>query len=710
MKFSLLLAGAFLSIATLRAQEIPYYLLENKQPQVEDHEHYQHDIKKRYAHLLNKPQSAVMRRPYDVLTYDLYMDWVPPLSKTAVTWTARQYLGLNRIGLKIDSANVSRITLNAGTLRIDSVHIGGVRVQNVSQPVNGEFTISLPAALPQGTIANLDVYYTYIGEENDGFFLYPKGQFVGFGQNNDSVFVEERLAYTMSEPEDARDWMPCNDLPYDKAKATIRVRVPEGFVVSSNGLLSDVSTLNGTTTFVWSDTTQIATYLMVVNASKFAQYSEWYKRVSNPNDSIEVKYYVWPRDYENTALDGSYNARNAFKNTVPMLEAYSRFLTEYPFVKYGMTAVQPFNFGGMEHQTMTTVLRRWLRGFDDAGIAHEIMHQWTGDLVTCATWNDIWLNEGGATWGEALWNESWGGKEWYLRSMISKRTAYFNQGGLNQPPIYGIGVANLFNYATTYAKSSWIYHMLRTTLGDEVFFPALRNYLNTYAFQSIETEDMVALFEKEVPNPPVPFRTFFDQWIYQAGHPQYNLSVNAFSNGSGSFTAQATMRQIQSGVNVPPVFVMPVKITFKNKAGQEEIRIMYNNQREQIAEFTLPFAPDSIFLDRNDDILCQKSVFFAGTQTGVEGEPTQADVFTMAPNPLRTGETAQIEYIAYTQKNIRIEIVNFLGQTVEVLKEGFVTPGSYLLGFQPKGLAAGVYMVRLSSDSGTQNQSFVVIN
>jgi aminopeptidase N len=706
MKKTLLLAGMLLSAAMTSAQEIPDYLIEDKSS-LSEHYYHHHNAKKSHtAKLLAERPSAIVRRPYDVLKYDLYMDWVPPLSKTAVTGTSRYYSGKNEILLKIDSANVTNIILNAGSLRIDSVLMNGQSKVNFTQPQNEEFSVALPAAPAQGSELNLHVYYTYIGMINNGFYLYAKAE--EDPMSND--IVEERLAYTMSEPFDARHWMPCNDHPYDKAKATIRVRVPEGFLVSSNGLLKSQTTTAGMTTFEWSDTTQITTYLMVANASKFATYSEWYKRISNPSDSIEVKYYVWPKDYENTEVgNGSYNARNAFKNTIRMMEWYSTILTEYPFVKYGMTAVQPFNFGGMEHQTMTTVHRDWLRGAD-AGIAHELMHQWTGDLVTCATFKDLWLNEGGATWGEALWNEEWGGKEWYTRTMNSKKGAYLNGSQSHEIPIYDAGSSvNIFSFPLTYVKPAWVYHMLRSMLGDDVFFPAFKAYLNEFAYTSIETEDMVKFFEKQVPNPPVPFRTFFNQWIYQAGHPKYRMDASSKTNGAGGFIASITLRQIQFGNNTPEVFVMPVKITFKSTTGEEVTHTILNDQRLQMSEFALSFAPDSVLLDRNDEILCEKSVFVSATAINDEPGIARQDSYSMFPNPVKAGEVATIDYTVYNSKAVKIEVVNSIGQTIEVLKEGVVHPGKYPLQYRTDALSSGVYSLRISSDSGIQNIPFVVI-
>jgi aminopeptidase N len=480
MKQRLLLAAACtVCITTASAQQLPDVLRPGNFVPVESKHLCSHALHTTEAELAIDKPSVVVRRNYDVLEYNLYMDWTNPLSTQGTGAADRRYSGVNRITVRIDSANVTDLVFDAAAMKIDSVSIDPPRAITIQQPINGkEVTIKADTPFQQGETVTLAISYTITSAVDEGFYLFAKGQDTEPLPNGLQAEVEERLAYTMSEPTDARYWMPCNDRSYDKAMSSIAIRVPKPFSVAANGLLQEiVDEQDGTQTYHWKSFSPMATYLMHAAASIFTQYQDWYHRVSNPADSIPVQYFVWKADYDETRTDrSSYNARNSFRHTVRMMEAFSTLYTEYPFEKYGMVAVQPFDFGGMEHQTMTTVNRNWLRTADQPGIAHELMHQWTGDLVTCASFDDIWLNEGGATFGEALWAEVDGGANGYLNTMLEKRLWYL-YSPTNDIPIYAPAkTSSIFNYATTYAKAGWVYHMLRQMLGDDVFFPTMRKY------------------------------------------------------------------------------------------------------------------------------------------------------------------------------------------------------------------------------------------
>ncbi|MFI5202491.1 MAG: M1 family aminopeptidase, partial [Candidatus Kapaibacterium sp.] len=341
------------------------------------------------------------RRPYEVSSYNLTMDWRPVFrNKTQI------FSGHNQIVVRLDSTTPA-IVLDAAEMVIDSVKING---EFIATPIAIADTVSIPLTLAEqqkGTALTLDVYYTRNSATDDGMYFYPKGLFVGFGAVHDSVFVEESLAYTMSEPSDARKWMPCNDAPYNKANSAISIIVPAGYSAQSNGTLQSVDTNgDGSLTFNWKSDRPIATYLMCGDASKWMTWRDYYHRLSNQNDSVPVIYFAWASDYNAMDTTGiAHNAHYAFRNTPRMIANDSKLFGEYPFKQYGQVPLQPFGFGGMEHQTMTSIDRSILHGTNEDVIAHELFHQWFGDKTTCETWADIWLNEGFATLGEALWEE-----------------------------------------------------------------------------------------------------------------------------------------------------------------------------------------------------------------------------------------------------------------------------------------------------------------
>ncbi|MFN3781107.1 MAG: M1 family metallopeptidase, partial [Candidatus Kapaibacteriota bacterium] len=453
---------------------------------------------------------GLTKKPYDVLEYDLFLDWYNVMKNpSSMDSIDRVWWGRNIIALKSLEPNLELIELDAVELFIDSVfveiHNQKTKVFPTPKISNGKLRVSLPTKLNLDEVCKVTIYYTYarnIPESNyRGFFLYPKGKFVGRlpAPFYDSVFVEERIAYTMSEPEDARYWLPCNDAPYDKADAKITVRVPKDYLVASNGYLSEVATDGDTAKiFFWVSDKPLTTYLIAVTASKYVMFDDWYRKVTSPQDSVEIKYFVWEKDYKATKTDGSeYNAKNTLQTTPKMMEFFSKIFVEYPFIKYGIVALMPFHFGGMEHQTITSINRVWLRQNVQFGLAHELAHQWIGDLVTCATWNDIWFNEGGATWSEALYAENLWGKSGYDYFILSARREYLRKGGIELPAIYGLPTNTIFgDYAVlVYQKSSWVFHMLKENLGDSLFFRIFRKFLVDYAYKSITTGELINYFK-----------------------------------------------------------------------------------------------------------------------------------------------------------------------------------------------------------------------
>ncbi|HZK75320.1 MAG TPA: hypothetical protein VFD13_00280, partial [Candidatus Kapabacteria bacterium] len=287
------------------------------------------------------------RRPYDVTSYNLTMDWRPVFQNQTQIFS-----GHNQIAVTLLDTT-SAIVLDAAEMVIDSVKIYG---QFIATPITAGDTVAIPLTPEErqvGRSLTLDVYYTRNSATDDGMYFYPKGH-TNF--DNDRDTVEEDVAYTMSEPSDARKWMPCNDAPYDKANSAISIIVPNGYSAQSNGTLQSIDTnADGSLTFNWKGDRPIATYLMCGDASKWVTWRDYYHRLSNSNDSVPLIYFAWASDYSSPDSSGAtYNARYAFRNTAKMIENDSRLFGEYPFKQYGQVPLQPFGFGGMEHQTMTS--------------------------------------------------------------------------------------------------------------------------------------------------------------------------------------------------------------------------------------------------------------------------------------------------------------------------------------------------------------------
>jgi len=601
--FYVILIVAFNSFLLLKSQQSAVFV-----PEVSQKPFCKHGIE----HLLaSSPDIPLVKRPYDVLSMNIFMDWRTPLSAVdSVPNNKRTFKGITSLTVSNNATMLSSIVVDIGSLRIDSLFINNVyQSQSLPPKVGQEQTIPIPNPFQVNQPYTLRFHYTFVGTSNQGFFVYQKNRSVNMDQGVIDT-LPAALCYTMSEPIFARDWTPCNDAPYDKFKSSISIRVPEGNLATSNG--NQDSTLthleDNSLTFFYSDTTPIPTYLMVAVASKFTYWTDTYSRVTDTTIKVPVHYYAWERDVDGT--QGRYNAKNAYKYMVKMMEDYSTILGEYPFNSYGMAVIQPFFYGGMEHQTMTTINRAWLlQDFYEGGIAHELMHHWTGDLVSCATWNDLWLNEGGASWGESLWEEAKSGNPFGGNTVMDDARRYYVSKKQVVAPIYGIPVDKLFQYTwITYSKASWIYHMMARHYGKEIFFPALQKYFQKYSYQSVTTEEFKNFFQNELtPNDvttgvpyPISVNEFMDQWVYNAGHPTYDVNYKTIPKGTDT-EVTVTLRQTQQGSGINNIFKAPVQILFSRLVGAEitdtAVVTIYNEYRTQVEKFTLSFEPTNILFD-----------------------------------------------------------------------------------------------------------------
>lgn len=559
-----------------------------------------------YKHSLTNRQSPqaypdLPYRPYDVISYDIKVDL-----RHAFIYKAPYFDGLVTITLDL-LETTNTIDLDAAGMMINGLTINGEVQDPKPQPKPNEtITINLPSKFREkGTRLTIGISYYRNSDENRGAYFYPKGYFVGLGPKpaEDSVFVEEDLFYTMCEPRNAHFWMPCNDQPDDKADCIVRVTVPSiGISVISNGVRSDSTSYGSYHIFSFYSDKPITTYLIAITASKFVTWDEMVPRESNPLDSIRLHYYAWQPDYdEKTITDGSkYNATNAFKNTKYMMTAFEKMFGPYPFLQYGQVPVQPFNFGGMEHQTVSTINRSWLRGnWSESGIAHELGHQWFGDKVTCETFKDLWLNEGFATFSEAIYNESWGGDEWYRNTIRGKANGYFN-GENNFLPIYDPPEPLLFNGATIYNKAACVIHMLRRVVNDDqLFFSALTDYSDHFAFGNCNTTQFSNYMSTRLGRD---LTEFFDQWIYSPLHPSYDIYWAQDANKM----LYVLVNQIQEDRDH---FTMPIRLFAYRRDGGIDTLNYLNNDRTQKYWRQMATEIDSIHFDR--DLVILSEVAFA---------------------------------------------------------------------------------------------------
>ncbi len=377
---------------------------------------------------------------------------------------------------------------------------------------------------------------------------------VGLGSIEFGTQAGVPVMASLSEPYYAATWWPCKDgdvfLPGDNSdKATLRfaITAPSNLRSTANGVLESVTPVaGGKMRYQWVTNYPLPTYLVAFGTTN---YNVWtspyvYPLAEGGTSTMPVEFHIYPQS------DTPSN-RAAWEQCIPMLEAFRPIFGEYPFIneKYGIYQF-PFG-GGMEHQTNSGQ-----GGFGESLTAHELAHQWWGDYITCKTWNDLWLNEGFATYSEALWQERKPGSSGLPAlhaAMASRRPT------ATSDTVYLYATNNInrmFSSNYTYRKAAWVLHMLRYTVGDGLFYDLLREYREVFGGGAASTEDFIAIASSVC---GTDLSDYFQQWVYGGGAPAYNWGwQSAVINGR--HYARVRIRQSQDvsyGVN--GAFRMPVE-------------------------------------------------------------------------------------------------------------------------------------------------------
>jgi hypothetical protein len=463
------------------------------------------------------------QQQYDARWYDLNITCTPATSSVS---------GTVRMKATVVSGPISTVDLDFyANMVVDAATCAGgattfSRAGNV-------LTLNLDRAYSNGE--TVDVTVTYHGVPTAaGYF--------GFQTVN-----TRQLIWSLSEAYGARTWWPCKDLNEDKADSVdVHFTVPSALTAISNGsLVSNVN--NGTTrTYSWHERYPIATYLVSLAAYPYAISTDWYHY--SPTDSMLIQFNNYP---ESAGAYGPVQAK-----VKDMIAAFASRFGEYPFVleKYGHAQFQ-FS-GGMEHQTCTS-----LGVSNESVVAHELTHQWWGDLVTCRDFHHVWLNESFATYGEALWAEANGGLAAYQADIALN--AYKGAGTIYVPD--ATDETRVFDSNLSYNKGSWVLHMLRHIVGDATLFDIFRQYHTTWAYQSATTEDFRDVCESVSGKD---LHDFFQQWIYGEYYPVYRANWSAAPAGGG-WDVTVTLQQTQSW----QLFHMPVDLAFTTTAGTETFTV-----------------------------------------------------------------------------------------------------------------------------------------
>ena len=419
-----------------------------------------------------------------------------------------------------------------------------------------------------------------------------------FNAPDDAYPDRPRQAWTQGEDEDSRYWFPCHDFPNERFTSEIIVTVPGDWNTISNGKLISVKDHGPAKTYHWSQDKPHPNYLMSLVAGEYAEIRDQW-------NGVPILYYSPP--------GREADSRRAFDKTPRMMRFFAQKIgVPYPWDKYSQVTVADFIFGGMENTSATTMTdsllhdeRSQLDYSTDSIVAHELAHQWWGDLITCRDWSHGWLNEGFATYFDLLFKEHDLGTDEFRYGVYRDATSYLQEDSRRyRRPI----VSNVYNQPVDlfdrhlYEKGALVLHMLRFVLGDELFWKALRHYCAKHQGGSVTTEDLQRAIEESTGKN---VDWFFHQWVYQGGHP--NLKVS-YAWEEDSKTAQITVSQTQSADELTPIFRMPLRVAFATTDETRELR-MNLSQKEQTFYFPLDEKPRMVQFDPG--YWCLKTLEFA---------------------------------------------------------------------------------------------------
>lgn len=554
----------------------------------------------------------------------------------------------------------------SASLNIDSVLIDGI-----SRPyyrAGQQVAVHLGLPLVQGDTLKTQVFYGGNGGAGGGFFSGISNSF--------SSQWQTACTWTLSEPFGAPDWLAIKQDLTDKIDSVEFIGTTSlGNRVGSNGLLLQIDTLvsQNLVRYHWKTTYPMAFYLIAFAVAPYTDLS-FYAPLPD-GDSVLIQNYIYDAVMGNGTTATQFYL-TGMQATGAMMQQFSQQFGKYPFFreKYGHM-LAPLN-GGMEHQTMST-----MGNFGTDLTAHELIHHWFGNLVTCASWQDIWINEGFASYGEYLYREGSGTLNALQWMQQAHNTALQTNNSVYVPA--GASVNRIFNFATSYRKAGAAIHTLRYILGDSLFFHATNHFLQQFAFSNASTQDLLASLNQSTGKN---LQNFFDEWIYGFGYPIYTIEYNIINNqlllllGHTSTDART------------PVFsnALPIKINFSN--GQDTIISLQNGILTRIL---LPIGATANFqIDPMLQVIKAGSTLTQNNLLGLGNSFPENAIISIYPNPSQ--DYIQIKGL---QKNM---IANVYGIDGKLIFSKTVEPREVL---DISSLSAGVYVLKI----GSSNLKFVKV-
>ena len=484
------------------------------------------------------------------------------------------------------------ITEFKGTMLVDSVRINGI-LKTFSQSADHIF-VPLGGNLAAGNTVQALIYYHGTGNS--------LGVYAGTVSSNGLSYMA-----TLSESYQAREWFPCKQILTDKIdSADIWITTSSTNKAGSNGLLQGVDVLpTGKVRYRWKTRYPMNYYMPSIAVGNYREYINYAHPAAIAPDSVLIQHYL----VDNTSYFNT--VKNNLDQTANYIDKFSELFGVYPFAQEKYGHCHASIGGGMEHQTMST-----MAGFGQTLIGHELGHQWFGDLVTCARWNDIWLNEGFASYCEyllveklpALFPTYTPGS--YMQNFQTSAMSVAS-GSVYVPDASLFNEGRIFSSRLSYNKGAAIIHNLRFEMrSDTLFFNTLKNYQLLYKNATATTDQFKQVAENTCGRN---FTNFFNQWIYGEGYPTFNITYY-------KPTPDSMLIQVNETVSAPtitPFFsgYLELKITSLQGDTTIIVNLGYNNQ-----VFKIPYAktPTTIIVDPNNWMLNQTGSVTNGTVVPVD--------------------------------------------------------------------------------------------
>lgn len=535
---------------------------------------------------------------------------------------------------------------------------------------NEVLKIPLPTLIPQSTLDSVSVFYKGVPFAT------------GFGSFRRRDHSNIPIIWTLSEPFGAKDWWPCKQSLNDKIDSLdIIVTTPKNNRTAGNGiLLSEITNADSSVTCHWQTHYPIAAYLVGIAATNYEYFIDYVRLQSG--DSVPIVNYIYPEDLA--------NAQAQLPAIKKIISFYDSLLIDYPFKKEKYGHAQFGWGGGMEHQTMS-----FITNFSHSLIAHECAHQWFGDHITCGSWEDIWLNEGFATYMEALTEEAFYPANWetWKSSMISQITSSAGGSVLCTDTA---DINRIFSGRLSYNKGAFILHMLRWQLGDSLFFKGLRDYLNDpfLANGYARTPDLKKHLEQASGSD---LTKFFDQWYYQQGHPSYHITWNQKEK---NFILKIEQDQSHPSVSF---FEMPVPVKLIG-AGHDTVIVLKHTFSGQLFNLNVSFPVTNVSFDPQLWILsANNTVAFNPTLTPENSDPSSTGIF-IYPNP-----TSSTLYI-YSPSAIIIKEAAVYDALQQLIYKKSFQPSSLPYEIDVSGFSQGIYHLNLLTNAGILSKKIIHLN